>query len=235
MIGVQIEGKHTFRDWGLKWLACEIPMPEAKTTNVDVPGLDGVLDYTEALTGQACFSNREIVLTFDRLDENIAEWQRIYSEIAAHCHGKICRIVLDTDPAYYYQGRVSVGAAKDSERVTQLTFTVDADPYKYEVSGSTGDWLWDLFSFEDGVIREYQDIPVNGTKEVVCVGVQREVIPLITCSSNMMLRFNGHDYSLTARKGGNRVVEVVLEPNKENRLAFTGNGTVTIDYRGSVL
>lgn len=235
MIGVQINDRHTYRDWGLKWLGCEIPMPEVKTISADVPGLDGVLDYTEALTDQACFANRELVMTFDRLDQSLTDWQKIYSEIADYCHGKVCRMVLDTDPSYYYTGRVSVSAAKDSERVTQVAFTMDAQPYKYEISGSTGDWLWDSFRFEDGVVREYGALRVSGEREICCIGVQRPVIPVITCSAGMVLHFAGQDYNLTDQRAGNRVVEVVLQPNVENRLIFTGDGTVTIDYRGSVL
>ena len=208
MIGVTFGDKHTWRDWGLKWLGCELPMPEPRTISVEVPGLDGVLDYTQALTDEACLANREIVLTFDRMDADLASWQRVYSQIAAACHGKKLRIILDTDPDYYYYGRVSLSASKESERVSQVVFTVDADPYK--------------------------ELSVSGSRTVTCIGVQRPVIPVFYCSAAMSVSFGGQSYQIYPKIDGSRIPEIVLQPG-ENTLTFTGDGTVTIDYRGSVL
>ena len=234
MIGVTFGDKHTWRDWGLKWLGCELPMPEPRTISVEVPGLDGVLDYTQALTNEACLANREIVLTFDRMDADLASWQRVYSQIAAACHGKKLRIILDTDPDYYYYGRVSLSASKESERVSQVVFTVDADPYKYELVSSGEDWLWDSFNFETGVIRYYKELSVSGSRTVTCIGVQRPVIPVFYCSAAMSVSFGGQSYQIYPKIDGSRIPEIVLQPG-ENTLTFTGDGTVTIDYRGSVL
>jgi hypothetical protein len=52
MLGVTIGDKHTYRDFGLRWLEpYTIDYPEPWTFIVDVPGTDGQIDLTEALTG----------------------------------------------------------------------------------------------------------------------------------------------------------------------------------------
>ena len=51
--GVTLGGKHTYRDWGLlPKTRPTIAPPKVRTNYVDVPGLDGALDLSEALTGR---------------------------------------------------------------------------------------------------------------------------------------------------------------------------------------
>ena len=45
-LGVQIGNKHTLKDWGLGWTKITLGFPEAKTYEQDIPGIDGVLDFT---------------------------------------------------------------------------------------------------------------------------------------------------------------------------------------------
>ena len=50
--GVTIGDKHTFKDWGLICTKIEISDPERKTYYVSIPGRDGDLDLSEALSGE---------------------------------------------------------------------------------------------------------------------------------------------------------------------------------------
>ena len=58
--GVTLGGKHTYRDWGLlPKTRPTIAPPKVRTNYVDVPGLDGALDLSEALTGRVGYQTRD--------------------------------------------------------------------------------------------------------------------------------------------------------------------------------
>ena len=60
--------KSAFYDWNIVLTKAEIPLPTPKTYTVDIKGADGVLDLTEALTGDVQYNNRQIKLTFEMMD-----------------------------------------------------------------------------------------------------------------------------------------------------------------------
>jgi len=228
-IGITIGEKHTYRDWGLMWATVSVPMPDARTKTVEVPGANGVLDLTEAINGAVCYANRSITLTFT-VNCDMEAWHVLYARIASYCHGKRLKVTLDTDPSYYYEGRITVQSTKDNNVYGDLTITVDADPYKCEITSSAEDWLWDPFSFETGVIREYMNLSSPCTINVV--GTAAPVVPVITCSAALSLKFGGNTYAL--KQGENENPDIVIRPG-ENEMEFTGSGTFAIDFRGCSL
>lgn len=232
MIGVKIGDKHTWADWGLRLTGYTIGMPEPQTKTIEVPGMSGVLDLTEALTGTISYNRRSLSFSFALFDSNYERWQSVYSEIANACHGQRKRIVLDTDPGYYYEGRCTVDAAKDNNRLSTLTITVDAEPFKHELSSTTEPWQWDSFNFLTGVIRDYGSISVSGSKTLTVIGYSRPEVPTITCSAAMQLTLGGKTYSLPA---GESVNSDILIPPGETALTITGSGTVSILLKGDYL
>lgn len=96
----------------------------------------------------------------------------------------------------------------------------------------TGDWLWDPFSLMDGIVREYKDIKVLGKREIIIAGRKKRVIPTITCSSPMTLTYGKLTLNLPA--GKTKVYELQLGEG-EHALEFSGNGTVSVSYRGGSL
>ena len=57
--GVSFNGTHSYDDWGLKLKNVEIDLPEAKTVYVDVPGMNGSLDLTEAQNGGIVYGHQK--------------------------------------------------------------------------------------------------------------------------------------------------------------------------------
>ena len=81
--------KHTLRDWNLGWTAITLGFPEPKTYEQDIPGADGTLDITEAITGgDVKYKNRNISLEFETPDEDFFQWGMCISEIANYLVGK---------------------------------------------------------------------------------------------------------------------------------------------------
>lgn len=235
MLGVTIEvngvSKHTYNDWNLKWTEVEISSPSAKTYVIEVPGTDGVLDLTESLLDDVKYKNRTIKLVFE-VEGDYINWQKFYSDYLNFCHGQKVKIILDTDLSFYWLGRINLTSNKDDYRYGEVEIEIDVEPYKYEINSSLEDWLWDPFSFETGVIREYKDLVVNGTLWVTISGLRKVQNLKVTSSAAMTVTFENKDY--TVPKGTSELLEVRLIQG-ENYLLFTGNGIISIDYRGGSL
>lgn len=224
-----LNGKHTYTDYGL-YVTNSSPVgpPEVKTEYINIPGRSGQIDLTEALTGYTVYSSRKILLELGGKKRS-REWTGFMSDFLNSLHGKKVKITFDDDPNYHYIGRAIVESDyKKGNEIARFTLTINADPYKYSNQSTTEPWLWDTFSFVDGVIRYYNLIRIDGTTQIKVVGSEMPVIPVLEASSAMQMQFNGNTYDLSA--GENKIYDIVLM-NQEYTLTFTGVGTVSINYK----
>lgn len=214
MRGVMFDNKHSFHNWRLMMRSRPIISPPTpKTMYVDVPGANGSLDLTDTLTGYTQYKNRKISFEFVVMAGR-AEWPAIYSEIMDALHGKVVEIVFDDDPHYFYKGRVTVGSWEAENVMTAiLTMTAEVEPFK-------------TARFCD---HSYRNLKVDGSLTVNVHGTCKPSVPSLTVSDDMHVSFMGNTYTLTA--GENTLPEIVIRQGK-NLLEFTGNGTVSIIYRG---
>lgn len=230
MNGVTFGDCHSFRDFGLVLQKVVLPNPEAKVYEVDIPGGDGSLDLTEVMGG-IHYNNRTMEFTF-AFPKGLHLRYAVNSDIASRLHGRKLHITLDDDEGYYYAGRVNYKEWAVDKSLGILTISVSAEPYKYETTSSLEEWLWNPFDFENGLIREYKDLKVNGILELEIPGLQKPVIPTIISSSTMTVRFIGKEYVL--KPGANKIYGISITEG-DNSLIFSGNGTVSVDYRGGIL
>lgn len=231
MKGVMIGEKHSYNDFGLILSSKVISPPEPQLKSVVVPLRDGSIDLTESLTDDVKYNDRKITLTFSVIDP-INTWTAKISDIENYLHGKRLHIIFDDDAAFYYVGRVSVNKWTSSKTIGTLVLDCIAEPYKYDILASTDDWLWDSFDFEDGVINETYEIAVEGSVDVNIYGRRKKICPVIISSAAMSVTYEGNTYSIKA--GTQKVYDILLHEG-ENVLTFTGNGVVTVEYRGGSL
>ena len=234
--------KNSWADWYL--IPSSRPVfnpPTPKTKFVDIPGADWHLDMSTVLTGDIAYEARtgsfEFIVDNGQLSDYKAErWHLLYSEILDYLHGQLSKAVLEDDPGFYYEGRFTVNQWKSDPNNSKITIDYNVRPYKMERFSSIEDWEWDSFCFEDGIIREYKDLRVDGSLEFVITGRRMRVTPSFIVKSNdgkgMKVTFNGVTHNLP--DGTSRVVNIQTVEGK-NTLKFTGNGTVSIDYRGGCL
>lgn len=235
-------GKNTWADWYL--IPSSRPVfnpPEPKTKFVDIPGADWHLDLSTSLTGDIAYSARtgslEFIVDNGQLSEYDSKtWFVLYSEILDYLHGKYLKATLEDDQSFYYEGRFSVNQWKSDPHNSKLVIDYTVSPYKYEANSSLEDWKWDGFNFETDIIREYKDLVVDGSLEFVIIGRRMRVTPSFIVDSDngsgMDVTFNGNTYHLP--DGTSRVVNIQTVEG-DNTLTFTGNGTISIDYRGGCL
>lgn len=228
MLGIKIGNKHTYEDWGLVLTKVDIASPEVKTEVQDVTGMNGILDLTESLTDDIKYKNRPLTFTFSALDRK--RWDVLVSDISNYIHGRRMQIILDSDQYHYYEGRCYIDRFSTNKAIGTLVVKCDASPYKYEISAGSS-WIWDTFSFVDGVILT-SNIIVNGTKEVTITNAREISSPIFICSAPLKVTFDGISYNL--KVGTTKVLDIRFKEGN-NKLTFVGNGKVEVKYKGGSL
>lgn len=165
--------------------------PEPKTYTVDIPGGNGVIDLTEALTGDVVYKNRKQEFTFAVID--VKNFEKVKTEVSNFLHGRAFDYTMTMDPGYTYHGRFSVDSysheAYANGLLGQFKITVDANPYKlkehcgYRLNATGGK----LYRFESG---------------------RRPVHPTVECTQPTWFTWNGKEQLVPA--GTYRLNDVVF-------------------------
>ncbi len=226
---VKIGEKWVSADWGFIFNDKSISPPEPNLVMIEIPGTSDVIDLTESISGDIEYKQRSIMIKLESARGKDSYYSK-FSELANYAHGKKMKITFNKDQGYYWIGRITVASAEPKTYGSTITITATVDPYKYETQSSLEPWLWDTFSFEDGIIRNYYNITAPGSLTIV--GRRKRVCPKIICSGAMTVTYLGNTYNLAA--GENLVTDVFIGEG-EHVLTFGGSGTVSVDYRGGSL
>lgn len=238
--------KNTWDDW--KLVPASRPVinpPEPRYNFIDIPGMDGKLDASVALTGEVTYQNRTGSIDFYVMN-GYKEWQHRYSEIMNYLHGKEFNVILEDDPMWYYTGRVKVNQWASEKDRSRITLDYDLYPYKTELLTSVDDWIWDVFDFEVGVIREYRDIVVEKdlVTKITLIGSRKTSIPIFS----VKLENEEEGISMTWRdpETGNIKTAGLISGDEirlpdfkikdyEYEIELRGAGVVSISYQGGSL
>lgn len=229
---ITIGDKNTYNDW--KLIPTSRPLinpPTPKTNYIDIPGMDGALDYSEVLSGIK-YNNRQGSWEFLVLN-GYTEWSNRYSEIMNYLQGRRFRVVLEDDPFYFYMCRLSLNSWQSDKDWSKIVIDYIAEPYKYPIGSTAGyDWLWnELFS---NVIY-YGTFDVVGTKWRNLINDFGENLAIsITATSPMTITYDDSETTVEIPEGTTNEA-LTLVPG-DNVMCFNGTGRVTIDYsKGRIL
>ena len=214
-----------------------IDPPAVKTNMIEVPGGDGYIDASEAPDGKIHFGARTASWEFHVERQYLSFYHHIYSSIMNYLHGRNMRIILDDDPRYLYVGRASVNQFLSEEFSATIVIDVTTQPYKYELESSTEEWLWDPFNFATDYVRGYGDLRIDGTRVLQIEGGRKSVMPTFIVElddpeESISLEYRGGVYRMEA--GEYKIGGVILFSGI-NTLTFSGDGTVTVEFRGCSL
>ena len=124
--------KNTWDDWRLVPASRPLFNPPAqKVKTLDIPGGDGVIDLSQALTGYPVYQNRTGSIEFIVMND-FKPWHMAYSDIMDYLHGQTMRAILEDDPEYFYEGRFTVNAWKSEKDWSRLVIDYDVGPYKWK-------------------------------------------------------------------------------------------------------
>jgi phage-related protein len=209
--GICFDDVHSFDDLNLVLSKKDIPPAAPKTTYIDIPGADGSLDLSET-HGEVKYKDRDCTFTFTMHPGDTTDWEEKKTEISNLLNGKVCKITLDTDEDYYYQGRCTVSKYLQDRKLKQFTVTAKVKPYK--------------FKQEVTVVT----VPIDGTEKAVNLNNGRKAVsPSIECTNdNTVISFGGATFNLSA--GTHKLLDIQLKEGI-NTLTISGTGTVTFRYQ----
>lgn len=225
---------HTYDDFNLILENCVISPAEAKVYTIDVPGRNGKLDVTASITKSLVYKNRTITLTFKLKRNANSSFLASYSKVQNLIHGRQGRIILDDDKGHYYIGRINVDSFQSSRMIGTIVIVCDVEPFKKSINHAGDDWLWDPFSFYDGVIYP-STVWIDGTEDIILPSEGLEVVPkfVVTGSTGLILKYNGVDYPLE-NEATTTINDIILTTG-ETTIRLVGNGYVRIIYEGGAL
>lgn len=214
MAGLKIGNFHSFDDFKLKMLSFEVSDPEVQEQLQEVPGRNGVLDLSESLTREPTYKNRAIVAEFDMEEADPETAKQKLKDIRNCIHGKYLKIIDDTEPEYYYEGRVKVSCKRKNYLFYLVTVTVDAQPYKLKHEKTT-------------VIGK-----VDGEAVVVCQNERMSYVPTVTATGEIGITFGEHSF---VAKDNTYIFPDMKFVEGDNILICTGTGTITFTYQEGAL
>lgn len=191
-------------DFGALMNYARITPPEPKTCYVDIAGGDSALDLTEALGGIS-YEDGAIAFKFTLFSAELAE------KMKNSLHGKRMEIMLEREPDYLYDGRITVTKVERAGALHELYASARIRPYKQ-------------------ARRECLHVEVleGGEKEVLLENDVMPSMPRIQVEGEICLTYGGSVYRM--KSGDYQVPEVTLQEGL-NRLKLSGSGTVRFIYR----
>ena len=215
MKGIMFGNHHSWQDFNLILASKTIGTPSPKTETIDIPGGDGVLDFTEFF-GATKYGNRSLSFEFSSMVIP-SEFMSQFSTVQNALHGKKMNIILDDDPGWQYTGRISVSEWKADRNIGKLVVDCDCEPYKYQISPT--------------VITK----SISGTSTITLPNSRKRVVPevKVTSSSGLTVTF-GSGSVWTLSSGSYLLPELELVEG-DNFVTVTGTGSVTFTYTQGTL
>lgn len=242
-----MNGINTWDDWHLIPSSRPlIAVPQFKSEYIDVPGGNGSIDastilwatpvYTsggavESVTyqeGYPTFQNRSGSIEFYVMND-YGQWYNRYSDAMDYLHGQKVKLILEDEPDYYYRGRMTVNQWRSEKSWSKITLDYNFEPFKYELFTSLEEWLWDPFSFIDGVIRAryidrnsgnviigpIRDVSLTGNNNGINVPISAKGMPIVptiiaTCLDSSQAESNF--LQIAKYKDGVKIAEHYITP-----------------------
>ena len=217
--GISLNGVHTGNDWGLTMSVCKVDPPAVKTYYVAIEGRDGDLDFTEALTGEIHYENRNGTFEFILTDGTHAERETLINTIYAAVHGRQIRLILPDYPDYYMIGRFSVTDDTNTAAYGTISLSAVLEPWKYKATETV---------VEENVTN------IETTMELVNNG-RRTLLPVFKIEGDVVIKHGTASFSLSA--GEYTIPELTLKTGTTTlRVSSTSlTGKITATYREAIL
>ena len=145
--------------------------PEPKTTTVEIPGRDGVLDLTESLIGDVSYGNRSMTFTFLIVD--LEQFEVVKTQVSNALHGRKFNFEMTMDPGYTYTGRFKVTSYTHTATWNHgicgfIEVEIDAEPYKlkshyvYNLNATGGA----MFNLESGRKKVHPIVEISAPARI---------------------------------------------------------------------
>lgn len=173
-----------------------------------VPGRSGPLDFTESIFGEQYYQYREIGIKFGGVRKSEL-WDAEISRIRNLFDGRIVKLWFQTDPEWYWKGRVKISNFKHVRNLGTFEFHIPrADPYKYRD-------------------RKLQVKSTAAGIKVVCDNARKPVLPTFTTTASITVKLGTASVTMMA---GTHTDNSLKFAQGRNELTIIGASTVTVEY-----
>lgn len=194
--------------------------PAQRTNYVEVPGRDGDLDVSTALTdGEPRYGNRTLTATLECSEGTRLDREETINTMTNWLDGWRMNIVLPDDEGHYLTGRVSVAKGYNDPAHAAVTVTAICDPWRYNAQETI--------------------ISLSATDEAQQALLRnmgrRTVVPTLTIageSASVNLVVGTASWVLSA--GIYQLPDLVLKQGGQ-LITYSGLGTLQFVYREAVL
>lgn len=193
---------------------------EQKTNFVDIPGGDGAVDLSTALTdGIPRYNNRTLTAVFELSTGDRSTREAEIRQMVNTLDGLRLKITLPDDPDHYITGLVHVAREYNDLAHAAVEVTAICDPWKYANAETSA------------------TVTVTGSPEVVILvnNGRRAVVPTLSISGDtrpLAMNFGGAVVTFT--NGTYKWPELLLTTGSHT-LTCSGYGVLKITYREAVL
>lgn len=205
---------------GIPWTltSIELTSPETKTNYVDIPGANGTLDLSCAVSGEPVFNDRELTLTFETSEGTRAERENAINDLFNQLHGNRMHIILPDAADYYLDGRIGVSKDYNDMAHAAVTITAVCSPYRRKVSETT-------------ITKSLTTTQISFT----LTNSRMPVVPTITVTAQSAVTFEDTVYTLNAGTHALPAIRLSKGANTMKAKAVSGTGSITITYREGML
>lgn len=207
--------------------AWEFPEPEPQINLVEIPGRDGPLDLSTALTdGEPVYSgSRELTATLECSEGTYADRVKLISEMVNMLNGRRLQIYLPDDPMHYAEGRVTVKKEYNDLAHCAVTLTAICDPWRYKKTET-------VLTLALDSTPKTAVLPNAGRRIIVpTVELIGEDHPF----ADLSVDFRVAHWGLYYQEGPVFILpDLKLQPGN-TKLRYYGKGTMKITYREAVL
>lgn len=210
-------------DWTL--CECKLSAPSYRKNSITVPGLDGELDLSDALTGTVSYSSRTLTARLELSAGTRMAREALIDDLVNQFDGTVQQMILPDDPQHSLTGRVQIAKQYNDNAHACIKITAVCDPWRYRLT------------------EHAYRIAVSGEKQAVTVrnGGRKRITPVfivygVTESNPLTVRtlpdaLSSHEITTDDTYS---YPDILYEPG-DNTLYFSGQCSVTIRFREAVL
>lgn len=235
MRGFEFNGKHSYKDFGLKIVSKEVGNPEANLIFEEVPYMNGSYDFS-MLYDEISYKERTLQYEFwvikeDKQRMNILKiqlmnWLKVSEKK---------KLIDDAIPGFYFMAQVQNIEFTEENRIGYITITFTAYPFKIRTANE-GQIPWDDFIFPLDVMQRCK-FDILGQQEIRIYNEgSRKITPRIEASIDFDLLKGGRSYLV--QTGTTEDPRFKLDTG-ENILTVVGrdvaNGTIEFIFTREVL
>ena len=233
--GMIINGENTLDKYGLMLLAdYTISSPKIKENRISVPGANGSINISSPdVNGNPIYEDVEGDFNLFKSVSD-AELSDLREILLGKYNGRTVQVILPFDPTHYYEGTLTFGSMSQFNS-GKIPLHLKAFPYKFEIADSLGGWLWDSFSFENGIARDYSELFVDEEAEYTIIGSPLPVSPTfiveVYMNETITMQLDGKSYEFET---GTYTIPGLFLKNKPYTMRLSGVGAVSAQFRGGV-